>query len=108
LKASARDDVVNDRVPDVTNGEHDGGGCGADASQITRKPKYRPVVVDCTEASVKCVGESPVVDELCADIDVGASLVSSNTSSLNATIKIKLKKNLKTCIRYGVESRAIC
>ena len=69
------DDVLHDGVADVPDGVDDGVGRGRDGAEVVREGEDGPVVGDGAEGGVLGVRERAVVDELCPDKDVLASLV---------------------------------
>jgi hypothetical protein len=64
----------------VSHRKDDRGGRGSDCPEVMSEPEHRPVIAYRAEASVESVGKPSVVDELCADSDVGSSLESCTNS----------------------------
>lgn len=70
-------DVSGDRVSGMANNKDNGVGSPADGSQILRKSKYRPAILDLTEVGVLSVIELSISNESGSGVGVDTSPVSS-------------------------------
>lgn len=104
----ARRDVLRSRVANVPNGEDDRGrGRGPDGAKVLREGEDGPAVLGGTERGVLCVGQFAVVDELCADDCVLASLVSDTGRLARVLAKRPRADRGETHVVYRVERGAV-
>jgi hypothetical protein len=103
LESSARDDVLNGRVPDVADREDNRGGRCSDSPEVVGEAEDGPVVADRAEVCVECVGEPSVVDKLRTDRNIGCGLEGRTDGLFAGCIRGEMPSRRRLRLTFGVE-----